>query len=297
MKSLLIVNLQAGHRKTDDLWRRLKRTLGRQGTKIVATEHAGHAEQLAREAAESGAYDAILIGGGDGTINEVTNGIMAASGSAPRPNVGIVPLGTCNVLATELGIPADPDEAAEVIKAGKTRAIDIGRVGDHCFLLMAGFGFDADAVRGVALPVKSLVGASAYIVSGLAALAQSKASRIKLTLDEEKLICDAFMVVVANVSSYAFEQFKIAPFAALDDGWLDICVFERPPSDRVGFVAQIVMLIARRHLHDPRVRYYRARRILLESDPPIAGQLDGDSYGETPVEIAVVPKALNFFVQ
>ena len=298
MQSFVIVNPAAGQRKPEDLRQSLKRAFRGTGSTFVLTDRPGHAEDLAREAAESGGYEAICVCGGDGTVNEAVNGILSANPGSARPKLGLVPLGTCNVLATELCIPAggSVEPACEIIRAGKTRALDTGKAGSRFFLLMAGFGFDADAVRGVAQPVKSLVGAPAYIMSGLAALAQSKASHVHLEIDGEELVSDAFLIVVANVSSYAFAQFKVAPFAALDDGWLDICIFERPPTDRVGFAAQIVLLLARRHLNDPRVRYYRGRRIRIESDPPIAAQLDGDLFGETPVEIEVVPKALEVFV-
>lgn len=298
MQSLVIVNPAAGQHKPEELRQTLKRAFRGTGSTVVQTERAGHAEEIAREAAGSGKYDAICVCGGDGTINEVANGILSAPEQAIKPKVGLLPLGTCNVLANALRIPCSNrlKEACEVIRSAKTRPIDIGRAQGRYFLLMAGFGFDADAVRMVAEPVKSLVGAPAYIMSGLAALAQCKASRLHLTLDDDELTVDAFLVVVANVSSYAFEQFKVAPFASLDDGWLDICIFERPPMDRVGFAAQIALLLARRHLDDPRVRYYRARRVRIESDPPIAGQLDGDLFGKTPVEIEVAPKALEIFV-
>jgi len=106
--------------------------------------------------------------------------------------------------------------------------------------------------------------------------------------------------VIANAASYAYRQIKLAPFAAPDDGWLDVCVFERPKRDRridrVGFASQMVSVLARRHLRDPSVRYYRARTITLSSDPPISGQLDGETFGQTPVTIRIVPSALSVFV-
>src|SRR5579884_3359664 len=105
---LLIVNLAAGQRRPDDLLAQLSRAFPEPRSQIVATERAGHAEALAREAVERGGYQAIVVGGGDGTINEAVNGILNAGGDHPRPRLGILPLGTCNVLATELGIPSGP---------------------------------------------------------------------------------------------------------------------------------------------------------------------------------------------
>jgi diacylglycerol kinase family enzyme len=114
-------------------------------------------------------------------------------------------------------------------------------------------------------------------------------------MDDQRLVLDAFLVIVANVASYGSGDVKVAPYALFDDGWLDVCVFERPPSHTVGFIAQLMMILARRHLRDPRVRYFRARRVRIESDPPISAQFDGDLAGQTPVQIEVLPKALSVF--
>jgi diacylglycerol kinase (ATP) len=102
--------------------------------------------------------------------------------------------------------------------------------------------------------------------------------------------------VVANAASYALRQVRVAPFASLEDGWLDICVFEKPLLDKVGFVSQVVAVLARRHLRDPRVRYYRARRIEIEATPPIQVQVDGDMFGQTPLVLEALPGALTVFV-
>ena len=86
------------------------------------------------------------------------------------------------------------------------------------------------------------MGAPAYILSGVAALAEYRASTVEVSIDGISTRSEAFMVIVANTSSYAIEQVKIAPFAAIDDGWLDVCVFEKPPGDKIGFVAQILLM-------------------------------------------------------
>jgi diacylglycerol kinase (ATP) len=294
MKFYAVINPSAGQRRTDEQTKQSTRLAESFGADIAVTRGPGDAERLAQSAAKTEKYDAIIACGGDGTINEIVNGIMSVPRTS-RPALGILPTGTCNVLASELGVPSD-ESAAGIIAVGKRRAIDIGRAGKRFFLMMASYGFDADAVRRVEPKFKGLVGAPAYVFSGIAALAQYKPSRVRVTLDETELNSDAFLIVVANISSYAWESLKVAPFASLDDGWLDVCIFERPPGNTIGFMGQMLLTMARKHLRDPRVRYYRARKIRIESEPPIHGQVDGDLSAPTPVNVTIAPRALEVFV-
>jgi diacylglycerol kinase (ATP) len=269
---------------------------------VFTTDAPDDARKMAAAAAESGEVDTILVTGGDGTVNEVVTGIIESGTGPDRLTLGIVPTGTCNVLANEIGMPElkptekSIDETLAIIRAGKTRVIDVGKANDKYFTLVAGFGFDAAAVAGVEKQIKDLVGAPAYVLSMLKTLTQYKPSRIHIKMDDAVLETDAYAVIVANVSTYAFEAIKIAPFAAMDDGVLDICIFEQPSAQNLGFAAQLLLALARRHLDHPRVRYYRARHAELVSVPPIFGQLDGDLATQTPVTIDVTPQALRVIV-
>jgi len=309
MNSLLIVNPAAGQGKPQEALDGMRAALSPVLGGVSVTQKAGDAERAARDAAGQG-FDAVLVAGGDGTVNEVINGLLTAPGSAKPLPLGLVPLGTQNVLASELGLSATDDLSftAAMLRAGKTRRLDAGKAGERYFVLMAGFGFDAVVVREVLRPVKELIGPAAYALATLGALAKYRSTAISLTLDGEEIRSEAFLVVIANAASYAYRQIKLALFAEPDDGWLDVCVFERPNMDsrlhramnrgldRVGFASQMVSVLARRHLRDPSVRYYRARTIALTSVPPISGQLDGETFGETPVTIRIVPHALSVFV-
>lgn len=268
------------------------------GRTLVVTSDIGDAERISCDASASGLYDELLVAGGDGTINEVINGVIKGQPDTDkRPVVGLIPLGTQNVLAQELSIPLNNFGAvAKVINRKQSRTIDMGIVNGRYFSLMAGFGFDAVVVRDVVRPMKDIIGPAAYAFATLGALAKYHSTSVKLVLDGEEINSEAFLIVVANAPSYAYKQIKLTPFAAVDDGWLDVCVFERAPSDRVGFVTQLMAVIAARHLKDPRVRYYRARSIYIESYPPINGQVDGDVFEHTPVKIEVVPKSLKVYV-
>lgn len=298
MKSLLIVNPIAGQGRPSESLSEIEELFRSTVRTMVVTAARGDAEAAAFAAAEAGDFDEVLVAGGDGTLNEVVNGLVrGSSGRAPTVPLGVVPLGTQNVLAQELGLPiGNLPRVAEAVRAGHTRVIDVGESGGRYFTLMAGFGFDAAVVNEVIAPVKEIIGPAAYSFAILGALAKYHSTSVRLVLDDEPIRSEAFAVIVCNASSYAFRQLKLAPFASLDDGWLDICVFERPPFDRVGFATQMMAVVAGRHLRDPRVRYYRARRIEIHSDPPIRGQIDGDMFESTPVSIRVVPRALRVYV-
>jgi len=301
MNSLLIVNPKAGQGRPQEVLAALQSLLSPLLRGVEVTRGPGDAAGAPPAAASEG-YEAVLVAGGDGTVNEAVNGLMAAGDGTHSPlPLGLVPLGTQNVLAHELGLPRGDLETTlgatrALLLAGRTRVLDVGLAGTRYFVLMAGFGFDALVVREVLRPVKELIGPAAYAFATVGALAKSRRTSLRLHLDGEEARSEAYLVVVANAASYANRQIKMAPFAAPDDGWLDVCVFERAPTDRVGFAAQMVAVLARRHLRDPRVRYYRARRIALEADPPLQCQLDGDAFGRTPLALSVVPHALPVFV-
>jgi YegS/Rv2252/BmrU family lipid kinase len=259
------------------------------------------ARAAAHEAAASGA--ALVIGaGGDGTLRAVADGL--AHGDTP---LGILPRGTVNVLARELRIPlGDPLAACDIALSGETRRIDLGCIADPAgnapaapfrhFLLMASVGFDAATVGKVHAPIKGLVGAPAYVLSGVATLATFTPFEVTLVLDGVERLSRAFMVVASNVPAYGGD-FRIAPDASLDDGLLDVCVFEAPPGpvhlQRASFVRQMGALALGRHLLDPDVACFRARRISITAEPPTATQIDGDALGATPITVGVAPRALS----
>ncbi len=299
MNALLIFNPAAGQGRPEEALAAAKLAFSPFLRDVVVTQGRGDAEAAARRAAcRPDLFDAVLVAGGDGTLNDAINGLMAEPSEAEgRLPVGLIPLGTRNVLARELHVPrGDMAAQAAVFERGRTRRLDVGCSGGRFFSLVAGFGFDAAVVREVALPVKELFGPAAYAFATLGALAKYRSTHFHLVLDGTSIEFNAYLVLVANVPTYAVHQMKPAPFATPDDGWLDVCVFERARGDRAGFAAQVLAVLARRHLRDPRVRYYRARRIEITSDPPVQAQLDGDVTGLTPLTIEVVPKALTVFV-
>lgn len=286
MRICLIVNPVAGQARPGSALPRLRDCLSSWCTTLEVRETArrGDAERFAREL-RAEAWDQVVAVGGDGTINEVLNGIPLGL------PLGIVPLGTANVLARELLLPInDLPGACKVLREGKARPIDLGVCNGRRFALMAGIGFDAEVVREVPPNIKDLIGAPAYVLSAFRALAEIPSPlTYRLTLPEGKVLARGMMLVVANASSYG-GPVRIAPHASLDDGFLDLCLFRE--RNKVAFLGQIVNVLLRRQLHDPRFSYHRAQRMRIDCDPPAAVQLDGDYFGTTPVEISVLPAAV-----
>lgn len=291
MNALLILNPKAGRGKPAAVEEKLTKALRRHGVscETAFTQEPGDATTLARGAAERG-VEVVIAAGGDGTVNEVVNGLVGTEST-----LGVIPLGTVNVLARELGIPLNPRKAAQVIAEGAIRRIDLGCANGRYFTLMAGFGFDAEVVAKVLQPLKDMIGASAYVLEGLGALARYRATEMTLEMPGETYSGGAFLAIVANVSTYSY-NLKITPHAAPDDGLLDICLFERPLTDKIGFMRQMAEVFINRHLYHKAVRYFRTPSVKITSSPEVMVQLDGDSFGSTPVEIIILPRILPVLV-
>ena len=291
MKSVMILNPAAGRWRPAGVEERIDRTLQKHciPCEILITEKSGDASSLARKAADEGC-SLVIAAGGDGTVNEVANGLAGTDAT-----LGILPLGTVNVLARDLGIPLDSRKAIRNIADGTTKKIDLGCANGRYFTLMAGCGFDAKVVENVLQPIKDLIGGSAYILKSLETLATYIATDIVLEMPEEIYSTKAFLIVVANASTYSYNM-KITPHASHDDGLLDICVFERPMMGRIGFAHQIADIFVNRHLYHRAVRYFRTTRVTVKSEPEIMVQLDGDAFGTTPVDITIKPRVLQVII-
>ena len=211
--------------------------------------------------------------------------------------LGIVPLGTGNVLAHELGLERDDLETAlEVIQAGKTREFDLGRAGHIRFLLMAGFGFDAEVVRSVPTRAKGLFGRMAYAPTLIRESVRYRPSDFRMVLDGAKVVStSAYNVIVCNCATYA-PNFQIAPDAQCDDGLLDVMIFERRPAMKLRFLGWLSASLITKWASDSNAIHYQARQISIQSTPKVKMQLDGDVRGESGVEIEVLPKALRLIV-
>jgi diacylglycerol kinase (ATP) len=291
MKSFTIINPYAGKSSSGPSLYTIDQVLHESGieNEFVFTHKPGDATRFASEAASNG-YDIVIAAGGDGSINEVVNG-LAEKGIT----LGIIPVGTANVLSRELNIPLDAEKAAKIIGNGNIKKIDLGYANGRYFTLMAGIGFDAQVVHSVIHPLKDVIGGAAYVLKGLELLTHFEAAQITLTMPEQTYIGNAFLVIVANASTYAY-QVKVVPDAIYDDGLIDICIFEKPISDKIGFARHLADIFLNMHLYKDYVKFFRTTSARLESEREIPVQLDGDPFSTTPIDISIKPGALPVFV-
>jgi len=252
---------------------------------ILTTQGPGDAEKLARRIASS-RPDAVVAAGGDGTINEAING-MAGS----KTPLAILPLGTANVLALEIGLTLDPKEIAKWILQGSVRSISLGRLrsGDRqrYFSLMVGAGFDAHVVAGVSTALKRRIGKSAYVWEMVRQLFRFSFPDYMVRLDGKEL--KAASLVVANARYYA-GRYILAPNAGLETSMFEVCLFDR--SGWFSIIRYAIALdrgtlqsLSSFHLHKA-----TKVEILGPSGDPL--QMDGDGYGTIPVELTVEQEAL-----
>jgi diacylglycerol kinase (ATP) len=252
------------------------------------TTGPGAATSLARDAVAEG-VDIVVGSGGDGTLNEVLQG-MAGS----RTPLGIWPSGTANVFARDLGLPSALEGVAETIAEGRERRIAVGLAGDRYFFLMAGIGLDASIVRGVNPALKAKAGEAAFWVSGLRHFVAWKPEPFTLVADGETY--EGAFAAVGNSPSYG-GGFKVTPRADLDEARLDVCVF---PTRRFAFTYTRDMIACL--FGDPTrfgdVTYVKARTVEARGNPDNQPwvQVDGELLGPLPMRFEAVPDALTVLV-
>ncbi len=251
------------------------------------TSKPAEAIQLAKNAAKE-KYELVIAAGGDGTINEVVNGIINS-----KSILGIIPLGTINILAMELGIPQNFTKALNLILTGSVKAIDIGKVNDRYFVLMAGFGMDSYAIYRTNLKLKKYIGALAYVISGIYSIFKYPPHKISVNIDNHRIDDTGYFVVVENVPSYG-GKFKIAPYADVNDGLLDVCVFKK--TGIFHTFRYFLGIALKKHIHYPDVRYYQCKKVELASNHNVLVHTDGDVIGSLPAQITVLRKKLKVLV-
>ena len=262
-------------------------------TEICLTTKAGSAARLARTALRKGG-ELIVAAGGDGTLNEVINGIQENAGDA---RVGLVPLGTGNDFARTLGIPTDLDAAIEVLRAGETRAIDLVRVTSDAvryFLNVSAGGFSGLVDEKLTPEMKQAWGPLAYLRSAAAALPELRAYRTTVAFDNsDSLTLDLYNVVVAN-GRFVAGGTLIAPEAAIDDGLLDVILIHKRSAPELALLAAQVALGS--HLSSDAIVFRRAAKLTVNSKPGMWFNVDGELVGNEPARFEILPRALRFVV-
>ena len=296
---LLILNPTAGRRRRGLVEAVLARVRAEGWTvDVVETEAAGDARRLA-QACDAARYGVIAVAGGDGTINEVVNGLAARAASAPP--LAIVPLGTANVLAHELGLHASAAAVARTMTGGREVLMHPGRAAgseagsgaSRCFSLMAGAGFDAKVVAGVSAPLKRRWGKGAYVWRSMIEARRYRPVRYAVEIDGG--VHEAASVIVTHARHYA-GPYVVAPEASLAAPLLHVCLFERWGwMQALRFGAALLLGILPR-MAGYRVIAGREVRISVRNDAgerrrqPV--QIDGDDALTLPVSIGLAGVAV-----
>lgn len=237
--------------------------------------------QAAAAAIRPGAYTRVVVAGGDGTINEVINGL------APSPiPLAILPFGTTNVFALEAGIPFAVVEACRVAVQGVVRPVCLGKAGEQLFLQVAGAGFDARVVHGMRPWLKRRTGKLAYVVSGLEQLLRP-APPMEIELDDGRRRT-AYAVILCNGRLYA-GRFVLTPRAACFDNSLDIMLLLRPGI--LSLLSMVGRVLRKRELLPPTAEVLRSTSIRIRGTGPV--QADGDFIGTLPMDFSTVAGALS----
>ncbi len=264
---------------------------------LKATTGPGDARRFAHAATSIG-YDIIAAAGGDGTVNEVLNGIGDEENGFAQTRLGVLPLGTVNVFARELKIPLRLEHAWKVLKRARETKVDLaradfldeGKPATRYFMQLAGAGLDARAVELVSWKLKKNAGPLAYVVAGLQALAE-KQPRLSVSADGKKL--DGELALLGNGKFYG-GPFEIFPGAKLGDGSLHACVF--PRVNLTAFLGHAPGFLLRRKLAEEKIQRLRAKKIELMSETPAAFELDGEWVGNLPATFSVEQKKLRVVV-
>ena len=288
MKALLIINPNAGRRKVSPL-AEIQEVFKQEPffeLDVHNTTGPGCATVAARQAAQDG-YDLVIAAGGDGSIFEVSNGLVGTEAC-----LGVVPVGTENVLAREMGVPLDPRAACRHMLDTTPRTIDVGKIGDQYFVCFAGIGFDAHVAHRIDSARKKRFGALAYFLTSAEKLGAYRKTphQAKITLDGAVVECEFLIMVVSNIRTYGGGLIP-APKAVVNDGLLDVCLF--PHANYLNIMGHMMAARSGKHIERAGIQYFQAKEIVIETGADEQIQLDGDAWpGESPFRISVCPESL-----
>jgi diacylglycerol kinase (ATP) len=313
--SRLILNPAAGTDEGASLVARINELLREQigDPDITITTGPADAERAAFRAASEG-ETRLFVAGGDGTLNEVLNGVHA-SGRLTEVVFGVLPLGTGNDFAAVIGIPREIEDAVRAVAEGHTLAVDVGRLDDRVFVNVSAGGFVAEVSDAVTPGLKTLAGKLAYLIGGAQALLSYEPVQAHIEpLGESYVLHPSEQLDAACASMHQgiaaydvdLQMFAvcnsrligggrlIAPAAVIDDGWLDVCVVEPMPT--LEFVNLLRQVARGEHLDDPRVSYFRTRDLRLQFSRVIKVNTDGQVLDAASCRYSILPRAARFLV-
>jgi len=279
--TIVILNPTAGNPETLRHWQESVESIAR-GCPIRITSHPGEAEALARRAVEDG-FARVIAAGGDGTVNHVANALVGSNAA-----LGLLPLGTVNVFAMELGLPLHNLELCwDIIKGTNVRLVDLPSANGKRFVQLAGVGLDAQVVKETSLAFKRSFGPLSYLISA-AQIAARQPPRLFIESNNAPVDEGSF-VLIGNGRLYG-GPFPFFKHAVLDDGLLDVVLFKR-----LGYLEIIKYLqdvVFSSNIRVPEIEYFQTQRLRITSEQDVPVEVDGELAGNCPVDFEIQPKAL-----
>ncbi len=270
------------------------------------TFEGGDAARYAAAAVRAGC-DVVVAAGGDGTVNEVVNGLGRGGGGGGgggggagagrrrrRPRLAVVPTGTANDFAAGLGLPEDAGEALRVAVEGRAMAVDVARVNRRRFINASTGGFGAEATESTSSETKRLLGAWAYVITGVKKFVELRGVEARFTADGKLLHEGSFMLFAVGNGRQTGGGSLLTPRAEVDDGWLDVLVVPELP--RVDFLALLPDLRSGTHLQSPDVIYGQARELRVDAKEDLSVNADGEPLRGRRFRYGVEPEPLEVMV-
>lgn len=290
-KARLIYNPTSGReevrRRIGDILEKLER-MGYE-TSTYATQKAGDAATEAKRACRH-SYDLIVAAGGDGTLNEVITGMAEEEN---RPTLGILPVGTTNDFARAMGIPRDITKALNLLEAGFSQKIDIGKMNEKYFINIAGGGSLTELTYEVPSRVKTAIGPMAYYLKGMEKLANVKPFDVEIDIDGRVLKEKIVLFLVANTNSVGgFE--KLAPNADSTDGLFDVFILKEVSIAK--FTQLMGKLLSGEHVTDSKIMHFQTSKVSIRTKEKMGINLDGELGGATPAVFEVLQQHVECIV-
>lgn len=284
----LIVNPHSGYGGGKHMLGLLRAAARRRGLNLVqyTTRAPADATRYARQIADSAS--AVVVWGGDGTVNEVANALAGT-------DVPILPcpVGTENLLAKELRIPRQPDGIMDLLTGGRVISCDVGTINGKGFLLIIGVGFDGEVVRRLVARRTGHISHLSYFWPIWRTFWEHRFPRMRVVADGQEIFDDRAMIFIGNISRYA-TGLRICRDARFDDGMLDLVIFRC--AGRIALIRHAARTMLKYHPSCPDVVYRRFRRATIETDTPVASQVDGDCGPDTPLDISLARDRIRLIV-
>ena len=297
MKYLFVINPKAGQKKGLHLKEVLHRKISWNKDivfKVIAPHSTPELEKKVREEMEHENFSHVIAVGGDGTIKNILKALIYFENT----KLGIIPSGTGNVLAANLGISKNMDSALNTIFHGKEKIIDIGLVNKKPFAVVAGVGLPTRIVESATRKEKMTFGHWAYFLHGIKELYLAKEHFFEIEIDGKQITTKASAIFISNAVNFLSPFSPLAPQGSIDDGYLDVLIFKLKSlrEDFFGYLSFFVKYLRKNLENEDKLQYFKAKNVKINSHEIMKVQADGAIVSQTPAEIEILPGKLKVMV-